>query len=111
MESAKVQEKSGLSEVVKRRYNGLMEEFAEDFEKLVGYAVEHAVDAKQFAVLMMPLLRKSMVWIDPGKVEAVSVELGRWDEVVVKLKMPSCEVQLSRHGAEVLIPSIYVEQG
>ena len=109
MEAAKVQEKSGLSEVVKRRYDGLIEEFAEDFEKLVGYAVEHAVDAKQFAVLMMPLLRKSMVWIDPGKVEAVSVELGQWNEVVVKMKLHSCEIQVTKHGAEILIPAVYVE--
>ena len=109
MESVKVQEKSSLSETVKRKYDGLMEEFAEDFEKLVGYAIEHAVNAKQFAVLMMPLLRKSMVWVDPGKVEAVSVELGQWNEVVVKMKLPSCEIQVTKYRAEVLIPSVYVE--
>ena len=111
MEAARVQEKSGLSETVKRKYDGLMEEFAEDFEKLVGYAIESARNAKEFALFLQPLLRKSMVWIDPGKVEAVSVELGQWNEVVVKLKMPSCEVQVTKHGAEILIPSIYVEQG
>ena len=98
-----------LEEVVKRKYNGLVEEFAEDFEKLVGYAIEHAVDAKQFAALMMPLLKKSMVWIDVSKVEAVSVELGQWNEVEVRMKLPSCEIKITKHGAEVLIPSVYFE--
>jgi len=109
VEAARVQEKSSLSEVVKRKYNGLIEEFAENFEKLVGYAIESARNAKEFALILQPLLRKSMVWIEPEKVEAVSVGLGQWNEVIVKLKMPSCEVQVTKHGAEVLAPSVYVE--
>jgi len=111
VEAAKVQEKSGLSEVVKRRYDGLVEGFAKDFEKLVGYAIESARNAKEFALFLQPLLRKSMVWVDPGKVEAVSVELGQWNEVEVRMKLPSCEIKITKHGAEILIPSIYVEQG
>jgi len=98
-----------LLDTIKQRYDGLIEKFAEDFKKLVGFAVKNARNARDFALVLQPLLRKSMVWIDVSKVEAVSVELGRYDEVIVKLKMPSCEVQVTKHGAEVLAPSVYVE--
>ena len=98
-----------LLDTIKQRYDGLIKEFAEDFEKLVGFAVKNARNARDFALFLQPLLRKSMVWIDPGKVEAVSVELGQWNEVIVKMKLPSCEIQVTKYRAEVLIPSVYFE--
>ena len=92
----------GLQGLVGKVYS---EEFAAEFEKLfnnyVAFAAENATDAVRFAEILVPLLRKAMVWIDPEKVQAVNIELGRWNEVIVKIHLPTREIRISKYGAEV----------
>jgi len=107
METVK-EERKKLNDIVMERLEKI-NEFSIMFDEYVRFAMEKVVDAKQFAILMMGLLRRSLVWIDPSKVEAATIELGQWNEVIVRLKMPSCEIRITRHGAEVLEPSIYFD--
>ena len=117
MQVAKVQVKKekwpeGLQGLVGKVYS---EEFAAEFEKyfekLVGFAVENATDAVRFAEILVPLLRKAMVWIDPEKVQAVNIELGRWNEVIVKIHLPTREIRISKYGAEVQPLEFYTYEG
>ncbi len=96
-----------LKEKIERKYDGLLD-FAKDFEKIVSLAVESARNAEEFAKIMAPLLRKSLVWVKPERVDAVSVAIERGD-VVVRLRMPSCEIKVTKYYAEVLEPSVYIE--
>ena len=91
-EKEKEKRAEGLQGLVERIYG---EEFAAEFEKLfnsyVGLAIKSARDAREFASVLQPLLRKAMVWFDVEKVQAVSIKLGRWNEVIVKIHLPSRE--------------------
>ncbi|RLE89810.1 MAG: hypothetical protein DRN04_15915 [Thermoprotei archaeon] len=107
-----VKRAEGLQGLVGKVYS---EEFAAEFEKLfnsyVGLAIKSARTAKEFASVLQPLLRKAMVWIDVEKVQAVSIKLGRWNEVIVKIHLPSREIEVTKHGVEVLPLEFYTYEG
>jgi len=97
-----------LQNIVEEMFNAEAGKFEEMFYEYVLLAIEDARDAKEFAAALQPLLRKAGVWVDPGKVQAVSVELGKWNEVVVRIHLPTREVKVTKYGAEVLPLEFYV---
>ena len=117
MQVAKVQVKKekrleGLQGLVERIYGeGFAEEFGKLFNSYVGLAIKSASTAKEFAAALQPLLRKAMVWIDVEKVQAVNVELGRWNEVIVRIHLPTREIKVTKYGAEILPLEFYTYEG
>ena len=59
---------------------------------------------------IMPLLRQSLVLINPAKVEAIEIT-EEHGEKVIRVFMEHCEVKIKSTYAEVLPPAMYIEMG
>lgn len=111
MQVVKVVGKEGseLQSLVRKLYGeGFGEEFKREFNKVVKVAIKAARDAVEFASMLQPLLRKAMVWINVRDVDAVRVDLGEWNKVVVKICLKTREIVVSETGVDVVPLDFYV---
>jgi len=104
MEAVDHKQKSWVDEMLEKRIKG---------KELAGFdvAVEKAIDAKDVKEAMkylMPLLRQSLILIDPAKIEAIEVTK-EYDYKVIRILLPHYEVKIKPTYAEVLPLSIYIE--
>jgi len=104
MEAVESKRKSWVDEALERIMEG---------KELAGFdvAVEKAIDAKDVKEAMkylMPLLRQSLILIDPAKIEAIEVTK-EYEHKIIRILLPHYEVKIKPTYAEVLPLSIYIE--